>query len=276
MSDSVDPTPHPPWPSRGYVEDMQSSNLQLHVVENMQSGGIQLNVAEKMHLGSLQLYNSYGDKERLPSPVQDMQICPTPSASRKILGLSLRMFWLLAASLVIIAIGAVIGGVVGTQKRRSDTSAYLTGTSGIPQVSSTQLAGYNTISASSTMSTTSPSSTFSSATSSAATSTTSSSTKSLTTTALPFVTPSRANPVDVDGNYFVNCNSSKGSLSSGMAYYKDLTPGENVGQRPDDYITIKNGSYVAWENGGTGMSYRFMATLTSRKHTKSTPFSNIR
>jgi hypothetical protein len=251
MSDSVDPTPHPPWPSRGFVEDMQSSNLQVHVVENMQSGGIQLNVAEKMHLGSLQLYNSYGDKERLPSPVQDGQIYPAPSARRKILGLSRRMFWLLAASLVLITIGAVVGGVVGTQKRRSDTSAYSTGTNSIPQVSSTQPAGYSTIFASSTMSTTSPSST------------TSSSTQSPTTTSLPYVPPSRANPVDVDGNYFVNCNTSKGSLSSGMAYYKDLTPGKNVGQGPDDYITIKNGSYVAWENGGTGMSYHFMATPTS-------------
>lgn len=270
MSDSADPTSHPLWPaSRVYVEDMPSGNLQLHVIENMQSGGIQhhvaeemqsggiqLDVAEKMHLGSAQLYDSYGDKERLPSPVQEGQTCPAPSARRKILGLSRRMFWLLAASLVLIAIGAAVGGVVGTQKRRSNVSAYPTGTSGIPQVSSTQvsttqLAGYSTISASSTMSTTSPNST------------TSSSAQSPTTTTLPFVAPSRANPVDVDGNYFVNCNTSQGSLSSGMAYYKNLTPGKNVGQGPDDYIPVTNGSYIAWENGGTGMSYRFMATPTS-------------
>jgi hypothetical protein len=238
------------------IENMQSGGIQHHVAEKMQSGGMQLDVAEKMHFGNAQLYDSYGDKERLPSPVQDGQAYPAPSAKRKILGLSRRMFWLLAASLVLIAIGAVVGGVVGMQKRQSNISANSTGTSGIPQVSSTQLsttqlAGYSTTSASSTTSTTLPNST------------TSSSTQSPTTTALPFLTPSRANPVDVDGNYFVNCNTSQGSLSSGMAYYKNLTPGENIGQGPDDYVPVTNGSYVTWENGGTGMSYRFMATLTS-------------
>jgi hypothetical protein len=274
MSDSADPASHPPWPaSRGFVEDMQDGNLQLHVVENMESGGIQhhvaeemqsgalqLDVAEKMRLGGLQLYTSFGDKERLPSPVQDGQIGPAPPARRKILGLSPRMFWLLAASLVLIAIGAVVGGVVGTQKRRSNTSAYSTVTSGIPQVSSTQPAGYSTTFASSAMSTTSASSTMSTT---SPTSTISSSTQSPTTTGPPFITPSRANPVDVDGNYFVNCNTSQGSLSSGAAYYKNLTPGKNIGQEPDDYITVTNGSYVVWENGGTGTSYRFMATPTS-------------
>jgi hypothetical protein len=69
---------------------------------------------------------------------------------------------------------------------------------------------------------------------------------------IPPTNPTRQNPADTDGNYFVNCQKSDGTVSSGMAYYKNLVPGTNVGQRPDDYIDVTNGSLVTWESAGVG------------------------
>ena len=260
MADSTGVTLHQSWQnSRGTVEDMRSDNLQFHIpnlVENMQSGGLQHQLsphyAENIQSGGLQLYDSFGDKERLPPPVQGEKLDPAPIPKWKIFGLSRRIFWLLATILVLVAIGAVVGGVVGTRNRQSSASIGPAGTSSIPQVSIT-----STIIATSTRSDGSSTATTSSAgiaSSSSSNATISSSTLMPSTTALPFVTPSRANPADVDGNYFVNCNDTQGSLSSGMAYYKNLVPGKNIGQSPDDYIVVTNGSYVQWENGGVGMS----------------------
>jgi hypothetical protein len=69
---------------------------------------------------------------------------------------------------------------------------------------------------------------------------------------IPPTNPTRQNPADTDGNYFVNCQKSDGTVSSGMAYYKNLVPGQNVGQQPDDYIDVTHGSYVTWESTGVG------------------------
>jgi hypothetical protein len=257
MPDSAGVTPHQSWQkSSGTVEDMRSDNLQLHIpnlVENMQSRGLQhpAQYAENIQSGGLQLYDSLGDKERISTPVQGEKLDPAPIPKRKVFGPPRRIFWLLAAILVLVVSGAVVGGVVGTRNRRSNTSTGPAGTSAISQVSIT-----STIVATSTRSD-GPSTTTTSSTGIVASSsktTISSSTPISSTTALPFVTPSRANPVDVDGNYFVNCNDTKGALSSGMAYYKNLVPGKNIGQQPDDYIVVTNGSYVPWNNGGVGMS----------------------
>jgi hypothetical protein len=258
MPDSAGVTPHQSWQkSSGMVEDMRSDNLQLHIpslVENMQSGGLQhqAQYAENIQSGGLQLYDSFGDKEKISTPVQSKTLDPTPIPNRKIFGLPRRIFWLLAAILVLVVIGAVVGGVVGTRNRQSSTSTGPAGASAIPQVSLT-----STITATSTRSD-GPSTTTTSSTgivtSSSSKATISSSTPISSTTALPFVAPSRANPVDVDGNYFVNCNDTKGAISSGMAYYKNLVPGKNIGLLPEDYIAVTNGSYVPWKNGGVGMS----------------------
>jgi hypothetical protein len=70
------------------------------------------------------------------------------------------------------------------------------------------------------------------------------------TIAPPPTNPTRQNLADTDGNYFVNCKDSHGTVSSGMAYYKNLDPGSNVGQQPDDYIDVTHGSLVTWESTG--------------------------
>lgn len=58
---------------------------------------------------------------------------------------------------------------------------------------------------------------------------------------------------NTDGNYFVNCqNRVDGTISSGMAYYGNLNPGENVGQQPDDYVDVVHGSNVNWEQSTQG------------------------
>jgi hypothetical protein len=254
MPDLAGLAPQTPWPtSSGTVEEMRSDNLQLYVpnlVENMHTGGLQRHLAENMKSGSLQVYDSYGDKERLP-PIQDEKIDPETVSKRKLLGLSRRVFWLFAASIVLVVTGAVVGGVVGTQTHRSNTFASAATAGAILQVSSTQSAAPSRFATSSTGTITTASTT--SATSPNVTS--SLSTQTPTTTTLPFITPTRANPVDVDGNYFVNCNNTKGGLASGLAYYKNLTPGSNIGHGPDDYINVTNGSYVTWENGGVGTSH---------------------
>lgn len=68
---------------------------------------------------------------------------------------------------------------------------------------------------------------------------------------MPPIQPTRLNPADTDGNYFVNCvNSQDGTISSGVAYYKNLNPGQNVGQQPDDYVDVIHGSNVNWEQSG--------------------------
>lgn len=268
MPDSADTIPPSSWPtSSGTVEEMKSGNLQFlgpNLVENMQSGGLQHQYAENMHSGGgLQLYDSYGDKERLPPPVQVEKIDSAPSTKQTIFGLSRRIFWLLAALFVLIIIGAVVGGVVGAQKRQSSTSAGPAGASAIPQASITSPITATSAASSSIAASSTGSVTTSSASATSANATTSSSTQAPTTTALPFITPARANPVDVDGNYFVNCNSTQSGLASGMAYYKNLVPGKNVGQGPDDYIDVTNSTYVTWENGGVGMPYHFMTAPAS-------------
>ena len=64
---------------------------------------------------------------------------------------------------------------------------------------------------------------------------------------VPPVQPTRKQPGATDGNYFVNCQSSDGTVSSGIAYYSHLNPGQNAGQRPDHYVDVLHGSYVTWE-----------------------------
>jgi hypothetical protein len=62
--------------------------------------------------------------------------------------------------------------------------------------------------------------------------------------------PTQQNPAHADGNYFVNCKDSDGAVPPGMVYYKNLIPGSNVGQQPDDYIDVTHGSLVTWESTG--------------------------
>lgn len=69
---------------------------------------------------------------------------------------------------------------------------------------------------------------------------------------IPPPAPVRKTPGATDGNYFVNCQASDGTVSSGMAYYKNLTPGQNVGQSPDDYVDTAHGSFVDWETSSSG------------------------
>ncbi|RDW67047.1 hypothetical protein BP5796_09796 [Coleophoma crateriformis] len=69
---------------------------------------------------------------------------------------------------------------------------------------------------------------------------------------IPPSSPVRENSGNTDGNYFVNCESTDGTISSGMAYYKNLNPGQNKGQQPDDYIDVLHGSHVTWEQPGAG------------------------
>jgi hypothetical protein len=69
---------------------------------------------------------------------------------------------------------------------------------------------------------------------------------------IPPMVPTRLNPADTDGNYFVNCQKLDGNVSSGMAYYKNLVPGQNIGQKPDDYLQVTHANYVQWEQPGVG------------------------
>lgn len=72
--------------------------------------------------------------------------------------------------------------------------------------------------------------------------------------ALPPSSPGRLDAGNVDGNYFVNCSTSDGSISSGMAYYAQLNPGHNVGHQPNDYVDVNNSTYVNWTHPGSGMT----------------------
>jgi len=62
---------------------------------------------------------------------------------------------------------------------------------------------------------------------------------------IPPLTPVRLNPSNKDGNYFVNCkNRVTGVVSSGIAFYWNLNPGNNVGQQLDDYVDVSHGWYI--------------------------------
>lgn len=67
---------------------------------------------------------------------------------------------------------------------------------------------------------------------------------------LPPKTPERS-PNAQDGNYFVNCQHSDGTVSSGVAYYSDMKPGENVNQQPNDYMDVTHGTLYNWEQTGS-------------------------
>jgi len=69
--------------------------------------------------------------------------------------------------------------------------------------------------------------------------------------ALPPLVPVRASNAN-DGNYFVNCMHSDGTVSSGVAYYSNLNPGGNVNQQPDDYVDVAHGTNYVWEQTGSG------------------------
>jgi hypothetical protein len=73
--------------------------------------------------------------------------------------------------------------------------------------------------------------------------------------ALPLSSPVRLDAGNVDGDYFVNCSNSDGSTSSGMAYYAQLNPGQNVGHQPNDYVDINNSAYIDWVHPGAGMPH---------------------
>lgn len=249
------------------AEDLRSGNLEVHIpplVENLQSGGLQhypyRPYTENMPSGGLQFHDiglaDHSNKELVP-PTHTDEINATLVAQRKIFGLKRRTFWLLVAILAVLLIGALVGGVVGgVKKHQQDISANAAGASAVPAGStSSTIATPSGSARSSTLSSPIPTSTNAASSTSNATT---SSAGSATTTALPFVSPARANPVDTDGNYFVNCNNTSGSLSSGLAYYKNLTIGLNIGHQPDDYVDVIQGSYVNWENGGTGMFCPFI------------------
>jgi hypothetical protein len=67
---------------------------------------------------------------------------------------------------------------------------------------------------------------------------------------LPPKTPERS-PNAQDGNYFVNCQHPDGTVSSGVAYYSDMKPGENVNQQPNDYMDVTHGTLYNWEQTGS-------------------------
>jgi hypothetical protein len=69
--------------------------------------------------------------------------------------------------------------------------------------------------------------------------------------ALPPLAPVRSSNAN-DGNYFVNCMHSDGTVSSGVAYYSNLNPGGNVNQQPDDYVDVAHGTNYVWEQTGSG------------------------
>ena len=69
---------------------------------------------------------------------------------------------------------------------------------------------------------------------------------------------------NTDGHYFVNCKASDGTLSSGVAYYEDLNPGQNVGQQPDAYVEVSHGNYYDWEKTGSGERHHTSSSYTSR------------
>lgn len=64
--------------------------------------------------------------------------------------------------------------------------------------------------------------------------------------------PTRKSPGATDGNYFVNCQTADGRYSSGVAYYKNLSPGSNNGHQPDDYVDAVHGPFVKWETSSSG------------------------
>jgi len=68
---------------------------------------------------------------------------------------------------------------------------------------------------------------------------------------LPPQAPVRSSSAN-DGNYFVNCMHSDGTVSSGVAYYSNLNPGGNVNQQPDDYVDVVHGTNYVWEQTGSG------------------------
>jgi hypothetical protein len=121
----------------GNVEEMQSGNLQVqepHFVESMRSGTLQMQL-ENMQSGGLQFHESehrapyQSDEKSSPTQVQVEKVDPpVPIASRtkpfqRIHGLSRRTAWLVAVVLVLIVIGAVVGGAVaGTKSHETDTS----------------------------------------------------------------------------------------------------------------------------------------------------------
>lgn len=68
---------------------------------------------------------------------------------------------------------------------------------------------------------------------------------------LPEVAPSRSSrlvaaaraaggPILNDGTYFVYCNTTDNPFAnSGIAYYRDMQPGNNTGQLPDDFVWVE-------------------------------------
>lgn len=63
-----------------------------------------------------------------------------------------------------------------------------------------------------------------------------------------------------DGNYFVDCRADDGTLSSGIAYYKNLIPGRMVGKKPDDFVDVTVGQHVDWETSSSGLQYFLIST----------------
>ena len=72
--------------------------------------------------------------------------------------------------------------------------------------------------------------------------------------ALPPSSPARLDSSNVDGNYFVNCSKSDGTVSSRMAYYAQLSPGHNTGHQPNDYVDVSNSTWVNWTQPNSGMT----------------------
>lgn len=58
-----------------------------------------------------------------------------------------------------------------------------------------------------------------------------------------------------DGNYLVDCQANDGTISSGIAYYKNLMPGQMIGKKPDDYVDVTVGHHVDWETTSSGLSF---------------------
>lgn len=65
-----------------------------------------------------------------------------------------------------------------------------------------------------------------------------------------------------DGNYFLNCRSNDGNVSSGIAYYKNLVPGQMLDKIPDDYVEVSRGGNIDWETVSSGPSSLYSLSLS--------------
>jgi hypothetical protein len=74
---------------------------------------------------------------------------------------------------------------------------------------------------------------------------------------------SQPNLDEASSYYLVDCEHTNGTVSSGIAYYKNFELGANIGQKPDEYSIVTHGSLRNWRGIGhtAGMSLLYMLLL---------------